>query len=266
MNSLCEVTNVFVPHNRYFCQTNNKELCIVTLMDTYATRLKWAMKEDRDAPVGQTELAKAVGCRPQTIQHLLDPKKNAQGSRYTAAIAQYLAVSAIWLATGKGEPRPWAITPEEFAAELISLSPDVEPGPEIKGQVPLISWVQAGSWCETIDIFEPGTAEEWMPCPVNHGTRTFVLRVRGPSMHNPHGRPSFQDGDLIFVDPDREAVNGSPVVVRLDDDNEATFKQLVIEGGKRYLKALNPAWPDQIIQINSNATICGVVIFKGEEV
>jgi SOS-response transcriptional repressor LexA len=141
---------------------------------------------------------------------------------------------------------------------------NTSPGPNIRGNVPLISWVQAGAWCETVDIFEPGYAEEWMPCPVNHGDRTFVLKVRGESMFNPHGRPSFIDGDLIFVDPDRQPEHGSLVVVRMDDAKDATFKKLMIEGDRKYLRALNPAWPEQIIQIDGNATICGVVIFKGE--
>jgi SOS-response transcriptional repressor LexA len=37
---------------------------------------------------------------------------------------------------------------------------------------------------------------------------------------------------------------------------------LIIEGDRKYLKALNPAWPEQIIEINGNATICGVMIGK----
>ena len=56
------------------------------------------------------------------------------------------------------------------------------------------------------------------------------------------------------------------VVVRLEDSQETTFKQLVIEEGHQYLKALNPDWPNRIIEVNSNATICGVVVFKGEVV
>lgn len=143
---------------------------------------------------------------------------------------------------------------------------NVENGPDLRGRVPLISWVQAGDWQEIVDTFAPGDAEEWRGCPVNHGSRTFVLRVRGESMFNPNGRPSFQQGDLIFVDPDRHAEHGALVVVRLDDDKEATFKKLVIEGERKYLRALNPAWPEPIIKINGNATICGVVIFKGEDV
>lgn len=98
-----------------------------------------------------------------------------------------------------------------------------------------------------------------------HGSRSFVLRVRGESMLNPNGRPSFQDGDLIFVDPDLQAKNGSLVVVQLDDEQEATFKKLVIEGERRYLRPLNPAWPEQVVQITGDATICGVVSFKGEQ-
>ena len=56
------------------------------------------------------------------------------------------------------------------------------------------------------------------------------------------------------------------VVVRLEDSQETTFKQLGIEEGHQYLKALNPDWPNRIIEVNSNATICGVVVFKGEVV
>lgn len=82
-------------------------------------------------------------------------------------------------------------------------------------------------------------------------------------MNNPHGQPSFNDGDLIFVDPDRQWENGSLIVVRLDDEKEATFKKLVIEGNRKFLRPLNPLWPDQVIEINGNATICGVAIFKG---
>jgi SOS-response transcriptional repressor LexA len=76
--------------------------------------------------------------------------------------------------------------------------------------------------------------------------------------------PKFHEGELIFVDPNVEAVNGKFVVVQLNDSNEATFKQLVIEDDRQYLKALNPNWPDPIIKLSADARICGVVVFKGE--
>lgn len=135
-------------------------------------------------------------------------------------------------------------------------------GPELKDKVPLISWVQAGSWTEVSNAYEMGQAETYYYCPVPHGPSTFALQVRGASMENPHGRRSFYDGDIIFIDPDRCADHNSLVVVKLDDSNEATFKQLIIEGDEHYLKALNPAWPDPMLKINGSATICGVVIAR----
>lgn len=129
---------------------------------------------------------------------------------------------------------------------------------------PLISWVQAGAWNPAIDNFAPGDAEEWLPCPLRHGPQTYVLRIRGESMLNPSGQQSFKDGDLIFVDPSREAVHGSLVVVRLEDSADAVFKKLVIEGDQKYLRALNPAWPEPMMKINGNAALCGVVIGKLE--
>lgn len=130
------------------------------------------------------------------------------------------------------------------------------------GGVPLISWVQAGCWADVADPYTVGDAEDWLPCPVRHGPRTYCLRVRGDSMHNPDGRPSYSDGDIIYVDPDRSANHGDRVIVRLDDQAEATFKQLLIEDGRKMLKALNPEWAPRYININGNATIAGVVIGK----
>ena len=112
------------------------------------------------------------------------------------------------------------------------------------------------------DPFQPGDADEWLPCPVAHGPHTYAVRVRGESMFNPAGRPSYADGDIIFVDPSREARHGDRVIVRLDDHAEATFKQLLIEDGRKMLKALNPEWAPRYIPINGNATITGVVIGK----
>ncbi len=136
-----------------------------------------------------------------------------------------------------------------------------EPEPDPRYLHPLISWAQASKWAEIMVYFVPGDAETYLPCPVTCSEETFVLRVRGVSME-----PKFHEGDLIFVDPNIAAAHGKYVVVRLDESNEATFKQLIVEGNQQYLKALNPDWPNRIIEVNSAATICGVVVFKGEVV
>jgi SOS-response transcriptional repressor LexA len=138
---------------------------------------------------------------------------------------------------------------------------NVAEGPNIGRVVPLISWVQAGSFHEPIDPYRVGDAEDWLPIPKRAGPRTFALRVRGISME-----PKYHDGEIIFVDPDGDARNRSHVIVRLEHEKEATFKELVIEGDRRYLRALNPSWPEPVIPVTREATICGVVVGKWVDV
>ena len=202
----------------------------------------------------QTKLGERAGVSQSNIANL--ERDRNKSSRDIVKIARVLGVTAEEFQYGEHSAKAAFSVAEPKAAYSIHR----------RDYVPVISWVQAGKWTEIHDEFAPGDAEEWLPCPVDHGLNTFVLKVRGVSMENPAGKPSFSEGDFIFVDPDKEAVNRSLVVVRLEDDAEATFKQLLIDGEKRFLRALNPAWPTPVIEINGNATLCGVVIFKGEKV
>ncbi len=113
-----------------------------------------------------------------------------------------------------------------------------------------------------MDNFAVGDAEEWLLSPIPTSKNAYYLRVRGVSMYNPAGEPSFNENDLVLVEPQSHAESGALVIVRLDDSAEATFKQLIVEDGKKYLRALNPEWPNRIIQVNGNATVCGVVKTK----
>ncbi|EBM5549197.1 LexA family transcriptional repressor, partial [Salmonella enterica] len=44
----------------------------------------------------------------------------------------------------------------------------------------------------------------------------------------------------------------------LEGENEATFKKLVMDAGRKFLKPLNPQYP--MIEINGNCKIIGVVV------
>lgn len=165
------------------------------------------------------------------------------------------------LERGMKKPEGWMDEPHEDRQEQPVACKDVNThgGPGVRSLHPLISWVQAGEWTEISEGYVPQYESELLPCPVRCSEETFVLRVHGVSME-----PKFHEGDLIFVDPDAAPVHGKYVVVQLDESNEATFKQLIVEENRQYLKALNPDWPNRIIEVNAAATICGVVVFKGE--
>lgn len=134
-------------------------------------------------------------------------------------------------------------------------------GPEIKGRVPLISWVQAGDFSHVVDNHHPGDAEEWIETTVPIHRHTYALRVRGDSMTNPAGAPSFPHGTVVVVEPDAidapEKLVGSYVIVRQNGDEECTFKQLVKDAGRFYLKPLNPQY--RMLELATDAIICGVV-------
>ena len=135
---------------------------------------------------------------------------------------------------------------------------NVSPARDLQREVPLISWVQAGDWGNLEDHFQPGDAERWVATYAKVGRHAFALRIIGDSMTNPSGAPSFPEGTIIIVDPERDAKPGKFVVVRQNVDTECTFKQLVSDGGRHYLKPLNPRYP--LLEMLSDAVIAGVLV------
>jgi SOS-response transcriptional repressor LexA len=63
----------------------------------------------------------------------------------------------------------------------------------------------------------------------------YALRVQGDSME-----PEFADGCVIIIDPGYAPRNGSYVIVEFAGD--VFFRQLVIDGDRRFLKPLNPKY------------------------
>jgi len=204
----------------------------------YGERLKSALKS---AGMSQAELARQAGISQQSVQYLCAGK--GRGSIHSDKFANILGVNTRWLSSGEGPREP----------------DNIAPGPEIQGRVPLISWVQAGEFCEAIDLFQPGDADDWIPCPTQHSDSSFALKVQGASME-----PKFTEGELIIVDPMKSPNSGSYVIAQKTGDKSVTFKQLMTDGGQHYLKALNPEWPNRIIKMDEEWHICGVIICKLE--
>jgi repressor LexA len=69
---------------------------------------------------------------------------------------------------------------------------------------------------------------------------TFALRVTGDSMIGRH----ILDGDVVVLEHGPEPRNGQIVAALID--RESTLKTYVVKGGKPYLKAENPKYPNLI--------------------
>lgn len=137
---------------------------------------------------------------------------------------------------------------------------NTETGPDLRGEmIPLISWVQAGLFCTSPDLFQPGSSEEWVPSFKNVGTHGYALRVKGDSMVAPFpNQKSYPEGTIIYVNPEKPVTNGCKVIAKIEGTEEATFKIYSEDGGKRFLRPLNPQYPT--IEMTEGMVICGVVI------
>lgn len=213
----------------------------VVFMKTYGERVRERREE---LQMTQGQLAKAIGA---SYGSAIGNIENRDGeSRFTMELSKVLGVTVEWLRFGT---EPKLLNP--------GFDDNISPGPDIRGKLPLISWVKAGEFCDVIDNFQPGDAEAWYPCPVSHGPNAYVLRVNGESMS-----PEYRDGELIFIDQRGNYEHGDDVIVR-SPDHKATFKRLQVTQEGTFLLAINPAWPDRIIKIPDDSQICGKVIFQG---
>ena len=102
---------------------------------------------------------------------------------------------------------------------------------------------------KTIPIV-PAARDEAGDCA---GAEPFVLMVLGDSM-----APEFAEGEIIVVEPEGLAADGSFVVAELEDG--WTLRQLARTGGGWELRALDAACP--AVAIPDLAPVRGVVIQK----
>jgi SOS-response transcriptional repressor LexA len=131
----------------------------------------------------------------------------------------------------------------------------------IRRKVPLISWVQAGCFREVVDMFEPGQADEWVDAIESAPSGgAFALKVDGESMLSQvPGDVTFPPGSIIIVDPQVPASAGDFVIAKDIATQKATFKKLVYDGGRWFLRPLNPIFPTMEIDDPSIRVIGKVV-------
>lgn len=198
-----------------------------------------ARKRMRDMGLTQGSLASKLGITQGALSHWLGGKRSAT----IEVIHQIAAALDMTLLELLGENDISRIEGDNIHS----------PTPATQ-MIPLIDWVKAGDLCESSDIYQPGDAEAWFPAPCACGDRSFYLTVAGDSM-----APKYTDGMKILVDPDVEPSHGKDVVIRTHD-GKSTFKRLQITPDGAFLQALNPDYPNRMIEVPADTKICGVVI------
>jgi len=144
-----------------------------------------------------------------------------------------------------------------------TLSDDVGPltasGTRGTLQLPVLDNQKAAKW--PMDKSCLKQVAEFIPSPIHCSEDAFALKVEGDAMTSPHAyQASFAQGDIIIIDPEREANDKDFVILTEGETEAAFFRQLVADGSKQYLRPLNTQFP--VSEKKDEDQVLGVVIGK----
>ena len=123
-----------------------------------------------------------------------------------------------------------------------------------KGAVPMGRWETLTHIPYSGDM-PPGQA---LICPIPHSDMCFALPVIGEAMV---GEDGYREGEVIFVDPAVKPTHGCDVVAV--SPKGGLLRRFVETPEGRFLKTLNPCWPNPILSLTSDIILIGTVIFSG---
>jgi repressor LexA len=106
--------------------------------------------------------------------------------------------------------------------------------------IPLLGRISAGRAQEAVAESEERLALDPAAYGIARPSQAFALRVRGDSMT---GRQIF-DGDIVLFEHGTTPRHEDIVAALID--NESTLKTFVRKGGKVWLRAENPRFPDLV--------------------
>jgi SOS-response transcriptional repressor LexA len=193
------------------------------------------------AGMSQTDLGRLVGVSKVAVSQWENGDTQPNGENLLK-MAQALECPPEWILSGIGNP-----------SEAI-----VDGAMRLKGMIPVISEVQAGSWSDIKEFFLDSDALEWIVSTRKFSKYAFGLQIVGDSMYCPGNPKSLSEGEIAIVEPDAQANHRDVIVARLDTTNKATVKQLVIDGDEQILNPLNDRYKP--IQIDRNVILVGVVM------
>ena len=113
-------------------------------------------------------------------------------------------------------------------------------------QIPVINRVAAGYPREFTDLDYPrAVADEYIAVPDCTDPDAFAARVVGDSME-----PEYREGEIVVFSPALDTPEGCDCFVRLERDNETTFKRVYFEDAGRLirLQPLNSRYPPRTVE------------------
>jgi SOS-response transcriptional repressor LexA len=201
-------------------ETNNPQY-----LHDFAVRLNTALDAAGVSPKGQgrqLELARAMGISARGARRWLE------GEAYPAIdklpdLATRYGTTVDWLLAGHGDaPRGTTTAPS---------------GPR-RGHIPHMTWSAIRTWVET-GVVDPEDVYSDLRTIDGMGPRGFAVSVPDDTM-----APDFPEGGVLYMDPDLKPLSGD-YVLALADTGGITFKRLICDAGRTFLRPLNPMYTVQ---------------------
>lgn len=161
-------------------------------------------------------------------------------------IAKALKTSPGWLVSGKGREDITQIGNNDFSELMSTLN-----------KYPLLKWSDLLKRRQFLDSSNYIMDAEMIVSPYTSSDDSFVLVIENESMLD-----EFKKGDMVLVDPAVNAANGSFVIAQMTHKQDAIIRQLVVDNGEKFLKCINPDWPNRFVPIGANDVIIGTVVGK----
>ena len=194
-------------------------------MADLGARIRRVLEEKK---LTQSQLARLVGVKQQTISYICSPDSPATTSRYATKIAQVLGVNPAWLQSGEGDQFDPMVR-IELEGVLLSVV-----------RVPLLAPSDVVAFVQSGD----NKNKRVMMTDSEVGKGTFAMEIEGESMS-----PSFKQGDRVVIDPTLAAEPGDFVAAHIG--GAVTFRKFrQKEAGIFELVPLNNGWPT----VNSKET------------
>jgi SOS-response transcriptional repressor LexA len=119
--------------------------------------------------------------------------------------------------------------------------------------IPIIEWKETQDWEKVIAQLKPDGHFDWVMVDPSIDQGKFAIRVNGESMW-----PQFQTNTILIIAPEKKAKNRDFVIAYVKRNDEVVFRQLIVEGRYKFLKAINNIFPT--IEFEESDKIVGVVI------
>lgn len=184
--------------------------------------------------ISEAELSRKVQLPRATINRLVSGKTPDPRASTLEAIADYFHITLDQL-LGK---QPLFLNGDQSVLATSNVP------------LPIISWQDCKNWRNSVSKLTTESHPDWLMVDSSMHDAIFALKVYGDAMW-----PNFPQNSVLIIAA-KQPINKNFIIIQKND--EVIFRQLIMDGEFKFLKAINPIFP--ILQLDEEDNIIGVIV------